>query len=63
MNILLTKGSTGHQVKELQEKLNKILGTAITVDGDFGMNTDKIVRQFQKKYKLKIDGIVGNYTS
>ena len=62
MNILLTMGSTGHQVKELQEKLNKILGTAIAVDGDFGMNTDKLVRQFQKKYKLKVDGIIGNYT-
>ena len=60
--MLLTKGSTGHQVKELQRKLNKILGTFITVDGDFGMNTDIIVRQFQKKYNLKVDGIVGNYT-
>lgn len=62
MNILLTLGSTGHKVKELQEKLNKILGTSISIDGDFGMNTDKLVRQFQKKYNLKEDGIVGNYT-
>jgi peptidoglycan hydrolase-like protein with peptidoglycan-binding domain len=62
MNILLAKGSTGHQVKELQRKLNKILGTFAAVDGDFGMNTEKVVRQFQKKYNLKDDGIVGNYT-
>jgi len=62
MNILLTKGSTGHQVKELQKKLNKILGTSAAVDGDFGPGTDKLVKQFQKKYNLKVDGIVGNYT-
>jgi len=62
MIMLLTKGSTGHQVKELQRKLNMILGTFAAVDGDFGMNTDKIVRQFQKKYNLKVDGIVGNHT-
>jgi peptidoglycan hydrolase-like protein with peptidoglycan-binding domain len=62
MNILLAKGSTGHQVKELQKKLNKILGTSAAVDGDFGPSTDKLVRQFQKKYNLKVDGIVGNYT-
>ena len=60
--ILLTKGSTGHQVKELQRKLNKILGTSAAVDGDFGPGTDKLVKQFQKKYNLKVDGIVGNYT-
>ena len=50
--ILLTKGSTGHQVKELQRKLNKILGTSAAVDGDFGPGTDKLVKQFQKKYNL-----------
>ena len=60
--MLLTKGSTGHQVKELQNKLNKILGTSAAVDGDFGPGTDKLVKQFQKKYNLKVDGIVGNYT-
>ncbi len=60
--MLLTKGSKGKKVKELQNKLNKILNTNISVDGDFGMNTEVIVRQFQKKYKLKEDGVVGNYT-
>ena len=60
--MLLTKGSKGKKVKELQNKLNKILNTNISLDGDFGMNTEVIVRQFQKKYKLKEDGVVGNYT-
>ena len=62
MIMLLSKGSSGHKVKELQKKLNKILGTDAAVDGDFGPGTDKLVKQFQKKYDLKIDGIVGNYT-
>jgi N-acetylmuramoyl-L-alanine amidase len=62
MMMLLTKGSSGSKVKELQNKLNKILGTKIAEDGDFGMNTDVVVRQFQRKYNLKEDGIVGNYT-
>ena len=49
MIMLLTKGSTGHQVKELQNKLNKILGTSAAVDGDFGPGTDKLVKQFQDR--------------
>ena len=51
MIMLLSKGSSGHKVKELQKKLNKILGTDAAVDGDFGPGTDKLVKQFQKKYK------------
>jgi len=39
-----------------------ILGTFAAVDGDFGPGTDKLVRLFQKKYNLKVDGIVGNHT-
>ena len=58
---LLRKGSKGQAVKELQEKLNK-LGYGLTVDGDFGSKTESAVISFQKKYKLKIDGIVGNET-
>ena len=58
---LLRKGSKGQAVKELQEKLNK-LGYGLTVDGDFGSKTESAVISFQKKYKLEIDGIVGNET-
>tara|TARA_B100000963_G_scaffold110861_1_gene96478 strand:+ start:1782 stop:2693 length:912 start_codon:yes stop_codon:yes gene_type:complete len=62
MRILLAKGSKGSKVKELQIKLNKVLGLALVHDGDFGNATDKAVRQFQAQYGLKVDGIVGNYT-
>ena len=31
-------------------------------DGIFGVNTDKAVRAYQKKYKLKIDGLFGKYS-
>lgn len=62
MNILLTKGSTGSQVKKLQKKLNKTLSLELSIDGVFGFMTDLAVKEFQKKNNLKVDGIVGNYT-
>lgn len=58
---LLKKGDKGPNVKKLQEKLNKF-GSKLKVDGDFGTNTDKAVRDFQKKMKLKVDGKVGDKT-
>jgi N-acetyl-anhydromuramyl-L-alanine amidase AmpD len=57
----LKKGSKGNDVKTLQQKL-KDLGYTIIVDGDFGVGTDKIVRQFQTDNKLTSDGIVGKNT-
>ena len=49
-------GSKGDTVKKLQKALN------LAVDGNFGLKTDKAVREFQAKNKLTIDGIVGNNT-
>ena len=57
----LKKGMRSHAVKKLQEKLSK-LGYKIDVDGYFGQDTDKIVREFQKANGLKVDGIVGAKT-
>ena len=48
-------------VKWLQNRL-KELGYKITVDGSFWKDTDKVVRQFQKDRKLKVDGKVGANT-
>ena len=54
-------GSQGDDVKELQKSLNKN-GYNLSVDGIFGANTQKAVRDYQKKNKLAVDGIVGTNT-
>lgn len=61
----LKKGSTGTQVGYLQKDLNYIGckgkdGKVLTVDKDFGTNTDYAVRAFQKKHGLTVDGIYGS---
>jgi cell wall-associated NlpC family hydrolase len=55
-------GSSGAQVKLLQERL-KHYGASITVDGDFGSVTDREVKKFQKANGLKEDGVVGPVTA
>jgi len=51
------KGQKGKKIKEIQ----KLLGN-VTVDGRFGPETEKAVRQFQKSSGLKSDGYVGSET-
>ena len=58
----LRRGDSGEQVKTLQCLLKKYHGAKLTVDGDFGKSTRKAVRDFQKKYKLTVDGVVGDKT-
>jgi len=58
---VLNIGSRGNAVKILQRKLNK-LGYNLSVDGIFGRNTRRAVIDFQKKYGLVPDGIVGKKT-
>ena len=57
---VLKVGSKGEAVKTLQSNLNKVLGTKLTVDGDFGSGTKDAVIKFQKKYGLSADGIYGS---
>lgn len=57
----LKRGSKGDDVAYLQARL-KEHGFAITVDGDFGGATYNAVIDFQKKFGLKADGIVGKNT-
>jgi murein DD-endopeptidase MepM/ murein hydrolase activator NlpD len=52
----LRYGNRGEDVKTLQKLL------AIQSDGIFGKQTDSAVREFQRKSKLKVDGIVGPKT-
>lgn len=53
---LIRKGDTGEKVKVIQNAV----GT--TVDGIFGEQTEKAVREFQLKNGLAVDGIVGPMT-
>lgn len=57
----LRKGSTGTEVRELQELLNRH-GAGLTVDGIFGNGTQTAVINFQKKNGLTPDGIAGPKT-
>ncbi len=55
----IKKGSKGTYVKKLQTKLGF---TGKAVDGVFGAKTEAKVKAYQKKHKLKADGIVGQAT-
>ncbi|MGG4144850.1 N-acetylmuramoyl-L-alanine amidase [Paenibacillus algorifonticola] len=59
--LILCKGSTGEEVRKLQVKLNK-LGCELTVDGNFGAETDLAVRALQKSFDVAQDGRVGPLT-
>ena len=57
----LEKGSKGEDVRFLQQKLNEF-GAEIGVDGSFGNQTDRAVRNFQTDHGLTADGIAGPTT-
>ena len=59
---LLQYGSKGIYVKILQVLLNYYNHANLDVDGDFGPCTKSAVADYQMKYKLEIDGIVGKQT-
>lgn len=58
---VLTPGANNKKVKLIQQLLQK-LGYKVTVDGDYGKQTRKAVKKFQKKAGLKTDGVVGPKT-
>ncbi len=57
----LRKGSKGAAVRTLQRAAVK-LGSALTVDGDFGAATHRWAVAFQQVHKLTADGVVGPQT-
>jgi murein DD-endopeptidase MepM/ murein hydrolase activator NlpD len=51
-------GSRGGDVKKLQRSLRE-LGYHISVDGDFGPQTDRAARGYERSHHMTVDGIVG----
>jgi peptidoglycan hydrolase-like protein with peptidoglycan-binding domain len=54
----LHNGDKGNSVKDMQKLLNKY-GYGLQIDGDFGGNSEKALRDFQSKHGLNVDGICG----
>jgi peptidoglycan hydrolase-like protein with peptidoglycan-binding domain len=55
---IVRQGANGHPVRTLQDLL-RARGHAVTVDGDFGSQTEAAVRAFQGERSLAVDGVVG----
>ena len=57
----LCRGSKGVFVKKLQTQLNERAFGPLKVDGDFGPDTEKAVKELQQSHNhvLDVDGIVG----
>lgn len=61
-NCTLKKGDYNNLVMELQIALNKVMGSGLDIDGDYGKLTQSAVESFQKKYSLNADGIADTRT-
>ena len=59
---VLRKGDRGPEVRTLQKKLTAAGHPLKPIDDQFGPNTDKAVRNFQREKSLKVDGVVGDGT-
>ena len=55
-------GSTGSEVRQIQTKLKRWGYYNGNIDGIYGSQTLKAVKEFQKKNGLTVDGIVGEKT-
>jgi peptidoglycan hydrolase-like protein with peptidoglycan-binding domain len=63
-SFLLKRGSKGTLVKKLQDGMNRVFPvySRLTEDGDYGPKTEAVIKEFQKRANLKVDGIVGSNT-
>lgn len=41
------RGDKGAHVKAVQRRLNEVMGTSLKIDGDYGVATQAVVRDFQ----------------
>lgn len=58
---VLRYGKKDKAVGQLQRYLNE-LQFQLTIDNSFGLKTKEAVQQFQRKYRLEVDGLVGPKT-
>lgn len=58
---LVKRGMGGHAVAVLQKELKR-RGFNVEVDGVFGPKTEAAVKRFQRKCKMRVDGIAGRKT-
>lgn len=56
------RGSSGSEVRKIQEKLKRWGYYSGSVDGIYGSGTESAVKKFQKANGLKADGIAGKLT-
>ena len=67
---VIRTGATGRAVRQIQARLNILAkgkhavlrGEPLTVDGEFGPKTDRVVKAFQQRHRLTADGEVGPKT-
>ena len=59
--VTVRNGSTGEAVRGVQSQLRS-RGYTVTVDGNFGSQTETAVRSFQSSKGLTVDGVVGSNT-
>jgi hypothetical protein len=62
--VYLRLGDQGDQVKQLQARLNREQPrySQLTEDGDFGPKTEAVVRDFQRRAGVLVDGVAGPET-
>lgn len=60
----LRRGSEGEHVKTVQGYLNRVFPaySRLRVDGAFGEGTEQVVREFQRRSGLVVDGVIGAET-
>jgi hypothetical protein len=55
---VLKRGDKGAGVAAIQKQLFDLKYEGVTVDGDFGATTEKLIKQFQQEHGLAVTGIV-----
>lgn len=60
-NLPLRRGMSGTEVEALQ-RLFVEMGFDVNIDGVFGFETEKVIKDFQLSQRLNVDGIVGSAT-